>query len=60
MKDAYTKFKSVAQHTHGAHNICHCVYFGLVAVESEHWYALAAAILLAITILQMVGGNNEG
>lgn len=33
-----------------SHNLLHMVYFGMVAVESGHWYGAAAAILLFVSL----------
>ena len=39
----------------------HCVYFGLVAIEAGHWYGIAAAGMLVVSVVEGIfhTGSNE-
>lgn len=42
---------------HHAHTPLHCLYLGLVAVETSYFYAWAAAGLLGVTLAAAISGD---
>lgn len=53
----------IAPKLHRAHPAAHAIYFAAVAVEAGKWYSVCAAILLVLTLAELVerrSSDGEG